>query len=123
MLGSRRIQARLAEVAGVELSQQALQVLRVLPEGERFAVAAEAIESFKPSYLEWDLCVEIAEDEAPALRLGDNARLGWSSWTKRVVADKKPVRRRRGKTYLVSGPVRADAHLRKTSAIGRKPAA
>jgi DNA-binding MarR family transcriptional regulator len=39
MLGSRRIQARLAEVAGVELTQQALQVLRVLPEGERFAVA------------------------------------------------------------------------------------
>jgi DNA-binding MarR family transcriptional regulator len=39
MLGSRRIQSRLAEVAGVEISQQAMQVLRVLVDGERFAVA------------------------------------------------------------------------------------
>jgi DNA-binding MarR family transcriptional regulator len=39
MLGSRRIQSRLAEVAGVDLSQQGMQVLRVLVDGERFAVA------------------------------------------------------------------------------------
>ena len=39
MLGSRRIQTRLTEVSGVELSQQAMQVLRVLPAGEKFPVA------------------------------------------------------------------------------------
>lgn len=122
LLGKRVYSA--ADAFRVVVRAQNLDDYRsLMPEGERFAVAAEAIESFKPSYLEWDLCVEIAEDEAPALRLGDNARLGWSSWTKRVLADKKPVRRRRGKAYLVSGPVRADAHLRKTSAIRRKPAA
>jgi DNA-binding MarR family transcriptional regulator len=39
MLGSRRIQARLVEVTGLELSQQAIQVLAVLPEGECYPVA------------------------------------------------------------------------------------
>ena len=39
MLGSRRIQSRLTEVSGVELSQQAIQVLRVLPEGAQYPVA------------------------------------------------------------------------------------
>jgi DNA-binding MarR family transcriptional regulator len=39
MLGSRRVQARLTEVSGVELSQQAIQVLRVLPEGQQHPVA------------------------------------------------------------------------------------
>jgi DNA-binding MarR family transcriptional regulator len=39
MLGSRRVQSRLTEVSGVELSQQAIQVLRVLPAGEKHPVA------------------------------------------------------------------------------------
>jgi DNA-binding MarR family transcriptional regulator len=39
MLGSRRIHARLLDVAGVELTQQSVQVLRAIADGERRPVA------------------------------------------------------------------------------------
>jgi DNA-binding MarR family transcriptional regulator len=42
MLASRRIHAHLAEVAGVRLNQQALQVLRVLPEDDGVPVVDAA---------------------------------------------------------------------------------
>lgn len=82
--------------------------LSLLPGGDRFAVAAEAIEAFRPSHLEWDLTVEIDDAEAPGLRLDGGNRLGWTSWLK----DSAPGR--------PSGRIRADAHLRKTSTRKRK---
>lgn len=97
----------------------------LLPGGERFAVAAEAIEAFKPSHLEWDLCVEIADEDAPPLRLDARSRLGWSSWMKKSGA--KPLQlgssRKRAKPAEQPTAIRADAHLRKTSLRRRKPAA
>jgi DNA-binding MarR family transcriptional regulator len=39
MLGSRRIQSRLVEATGVDLTQQSLQVLRVLGDGHQRTVA------------------------------------------------------------------------------------
>ncbi|HMO68517.1 MAG TPA: type VI secretion system baseplate subunit TssG [Novosphingobium sp.] len=107
----------------------------LMPGGDRFAVAAEAIEAFKPTHLEWDLCVELADSQAPGARLDGRARLGWSSWLKSPVSRDEPARRRRqrlgsamGASALASAatasqsPIRADAHLRKTSLRKRNPA-
>ena len=96
----------------------------LLPGGERFAVAAEAIEAFKPTHLEWDLTVEIADEDAPPLRLNGQGRLGWSSWVKRKAAPAPDTpRKRRRVTVTPSGRLRADAHLRKSSLAKRKPPA
>lgn len=84
--------------------------LSMLPGGERFRVAAEAIDAFKPSHLEWDLCVEIEDDKAPPARLDGRGRLGWTTWVKRPL---RKGRAARGANDPVS--IRADAHLRKTS--------
>jgi type VI secretion system ImpH/TssG family protein len=76
----------------------------LLPGGQRFAVAAEAIESFRPSHLEWDLTIELAESEAPPARLDARSELAWTSWL-------KPRRER----PAASTTIRGDAHLRKQS--------
>jgi DNA-binding MarR family transcriptional regulator len=39
MLGSRRIQARLTEISGIDLTQQAIHVLRVLPDTDGCPIA------------------------------------------------------------------------------------
>lgn len=82
----------------------------LLPGGNRFAIAAEALDSFKPSHLEWDLRVEIADADAPPARLDGRTQLGWSSWVKPRGAPRS------------SGPslIRADAHLRKPRQRPRK---
>ena len=90
----------------------------MLPGGDRFVVAAEAIQSFKPGHLEWDLCVEIAESDAPPARLDGRSRLGWSAWLKR------PTGRGGSKAARKASPpiIRADAHLRNSSIRIGKPA-
>jgi type VI secretion system protein ImpH len=70
----------------------------LLPTGQRFAIAAEALEAFAPSHLEWDLMIEIEEQHAPPARLDGRARLGWTGWL--------------GRNRNGSG-LRADAHLTK----------
>jgi type VI secretion system ImpH/TssG family protein len=89
----------------------------LLPGGERFKVAAEAIDAFKPGHLEWDLTVEIDDADAPAARLDGRIQLGWTSWLKRPSAPRKMTRRGPGPG---SGMIRADAHLRKSSMKPRK---
>lgn len=88
--------------------------LSLMPTGARFAVAAEAIEAFKPTHLEWDLCVEIAEEDAPPAKLDGRATLGWASWVKPPVPRREASHKRRA-PKAPEGPMRADAHLRKTS--------
>lgn len=78
----------------------------MLPGGERFAIAAEAIDAFRPSHLEWDLQIEIPEEEAPPARLDGRTQLGWTGWVKQA---RKPAKGKK------SGRVRCDAHLRKQS--------
>jgi type VI secretion system ImpH/TssG family protein len=75
----------------------------LLPTGKRFAIAAEALEAFRPSHIEWDICLEIEDDHAPSCRLDGRTRLGWSSWVKSAGSGKR----------LMTSVVRADAHLRK----------
>jgi type VI secretion system ImpH/TssG family protein len=75
----------------------------LLPTGARFAVAAEALDAFKPSHLEWDLALEIAEKDMPRAKLDGRSQLGWSGWMK------KP-----GKPGVATrDAIRADAHLRR----------
>lgn len=71
----------------------------LLPGGTRFAIAAEALDAFAPSHLEWDICLEIEDAKAPPARLDGRARLGWTSWMKRPRQPRKTIR--------------ADAHLRR----------
>lgn len=134
VLGSRIYSASEAFRVIVRAQNHA-DYLSLMPGGKRFAVAQEAIEAFKPAHLEWDLCVEIADTEAPSARLDGRTRLGWSSWVKprpSASATAAPRRRRKlgsatGTEGLAlaapaSGLIRADAHLRKTSLRKRKPA-
>ena len=67
----------------------------LLPCAKRFGIAAEALDAFAPSHLEWDIMLEIDEALVPPARLDGRARLGWTSWL-------QPS----GK-----GGLRADAHL------------
>ncbi|KRA59651.1 hypothetical protein ASD79_10895 [Caulobacter sp. Root655] len=52
----------------------------LLPGGPRFAVVAEALDSFAPSHLEWDLEIEASEAAMRPTALDGRARLGWTSW-------------------------------------------
>lgn len=73
----------------------------LLPTSERFAIAAEALDAFTPSHIEWDICLEIEDGQAPPARLDGKAQLGWTGWV-------KPRKKSGdGKT------IRADAHLRR----------
>ena len=66
-----------------------------LPTGSRFKVAAEALDAFSPSHLEWDLALELEDSKARPVRLDGRGRLGWTGWL-------APTR---------TGGVRSDAHL------------
>ncbi len=70
-----------------------------LPGGGRFAIAAEALDAFAPSHLEWDIALEIDAAIAPRTRLNGRSRLGWTSW---IGNDEQR-------------PVRGDAHLRRAA--------
>jgi type VI secretion system protein ImpH len=52
----------------------------LMPGGPRFAVVAEALDSFAPSHLEWDLEVKVSEAAMRPTALDGRARLGWTSW-------------------------------------------
>ena len=70
----------------------------LLPTGTRFAVAAEALDAFAPSHLQWDVALEIEERHMRPARLDGQTQLGWTGWVAR------PSR---------SSKVRQDAHLRR----------
>jgi len=74
---------------------------RLIPSGDRFDLAAEAVGAFCPQHLSWELELEMDEAEAPPARLGGGGRLGWSTWL-------AP----RG-----DGGLRTDARLRRTGHV------
>ena len=53
---------------------------KLLPSSPTFAIAAEALDAFAPSHLEWDLMLEIDEALVPPSKLDGQSRLGWTSW-------------------------------------------
>lgn len=84
----------------VEIRAQSYRdYLSLMPPGNRFAIAAEALDAFAPGHLEWDMAVELRADLAPPLQLNGKGRLGWTSWLGR-----DPDR-----------TIRNDAHLRRSS--------
>lgn len=73
----------------------------LLPCAARFAIAAEALDGFAPSHLEWDLMLEIDDALVPPACLDGRSRLGWTSWlqptgTRGVRADAHLSPRKRG---------------------------
>lgn len=58
-----------------------------LPTGGRFKIAAEAIDAFAPSHLEWDMELEVEARDAKPTRLDGRARLGWTSWMAPAAGD------------------------------------
>ena len=94
--------------------------LTLLPGGARFEIAGEAIEAFKPTHLEWELTVEIEEEQAPPVRLGSRSRMGWDSWMKRPA--RKGASETERKRQSGGGAIRADAHLRVSNMKRRKVA-
>ncbi|MEO0463951.1 MAG: type VI secretion system baseplate subunit TssG [Pseudomonadota bacterium] len=68
----------------------------ILPGGGLFPIAVEALDSFAPSHLDWDIQVTLDEAETPATRLNGEARLGWTSW----LAPKGEAGRRRADVHL-----------------------
>lgn len=71
----------------------------LLPTGRRYALAAEALDAFAPGHLEWQIELEIAEQEVAPARLAGGMALGWTSWLTR------------GGKAGVAGRHRADARL------------
>jgi len=51
-----------------------------LPTGAQFKIAAEALDAFTPSHLEWELEIELDERDARPARLDGRTRMGWTSW-------------------------------------------
>ena len=105
-LGSDAVLGRKVRVASdafrVVIKTDSLrQFESLLPSGNLFAIAAEALDAFAPKHLDWDLMLEIDEGKAPPTKLDGRSRLGWTSW----VAPRH------------KGRLRADAHLTK---YGRK---
>ena len=70
----------------------------LLPTGQRYAIAAEALNALAPSHLEWEIALEIEEREMRPARLDGQTQLGWTAWLAR------PSK---------SDRIRGDAHLRR----------
>lgn len=72
----------------------------LLPSGQRFRIASEALDAFAPSHLEWDIALELPGDQARPARLDGTARLGWTGWLgvgdPDAVRDETHLRRRKG---------------------------
>uniref|UniRef100_UPI0020C74130 type VI secretion system baseplate subunit TssG n=1 Tax=Sphingomonas bacterium TaxID=1895847 RepID=UPI0020C74130 len=78
---------------------------RLLPGSPRFTVAAEALDAFAPSHLEWDIMIEMEERHARPARLDGRTRLGWTGWV----------------TPGSGSQVRRDTHLtRRAAGAGRQ---
>jgi type VI secretion system protein ImpH len=52
----------------------------MMPGARRFAIMAEAVDSFAPSHLEWDLEIECTRRAMRPTRLDGRGRLGWTSF-------------------------------------------
>ena len=82
------------------------QFRRLLPGGDQFALAAQALDALAPSHLEWGMTLCLPQTEVRPVRLGDTAQLGWSSWIGQPAND----------------DLRDNVHLRRSSAGLQKSA-
>ena len=56
------------------------QYLRLTPQGEDLPLLVEWVRAFVGFEYHWEVQLEVAAKAAPAVRLGDQERLGWSTW-------------------------------------------
>lgn len=63
----------------------------LLPDGKRFALAAESSSAFLPSHIEWQFQLEIPEFSVEPAKLDGKAQLGWSAW---MAPHRRPAYRR-----------------------------
>ena len=52
----------------------------LLPTGRKFKIAAEALDAFAPSHLEWDIQLQLPAREIRPTRLDGRMRMGWTTW-------------------------------------------
>ena len=81
---------------------------RLLPGSARFAVASEALDSFAPSHLEWDVTIEMEERHARPARLDGRTQLGWTGWLQpgcgaNIRSDAHLTRRAKGALHATGG--------------------
>jgi type VI secretion system protein ImpH len=79
---------------------------RLLPDGDLFPLAAEALDALAPSHLEWGMTLCLGQGRVKPARLGDQSRLGWSTWVGTAQND----------------DIRDNVHLRRASAALRSGA-
>jgi type VI secretion system protein ImpH len=79
---------------------------RLLPGGDLFPLAAEALDALAPSHLEWGMTVCLPQAAVRPARLDGMAQLGWSSWIGTADND----------------DIRDNVHLRRASAALRPEA-
>ena len=72
---------------------------KLLPSGELFRVAAEALSALAPSHLDWKMTLCVEQSEIPPTKLDGRTNLGWSSWIGKA-KDK---------------PLRSDVHIRRSA--------
>jgi type VI secretion system ImpH/TssG family protein len=51
-----------------------------LPTGRKYQLAAEALDAFAPSHLEWDIQLQLPAKEIRPTRLDGRMRMGWTTW-------------------------------------------
>lgn len=73
------------------------------PGGAMFNVAAEALDAFAPSHLEWSITLCLPQAKVEPARLDGQSRLGWSSW---VGTDASAA---------ANDDIRTDVHLRRSA--------
>ena len=52
----------------------------LLPDGRKFQIAAEALDAFAPTHLEWDIQLQLPAREIRSTRLDGRMRMGWTTW-------------------------------------------
>lgn len=98
ILGSKTLQATDCFEAKI-IADDLGSFRRLLPTGDLFAVAAEALSAMAPSHLEWKMTLCIPQSEITPTQLDGKSGLGWSSWI--------------GKSE--NQEVRSDVHVRRSA--------
>ncbi|WP_010187948.1 type VI secretion system baseplate subunit TssG [Sphingomonas sp. PAMC 26605] len=81
ILTGRRVQTAQDAFRVVLTMPDARTYAAFLPGGQRFALVTDALDSFAPPHLEWEVELELPARAVAPIRLGGGMRIGWSAWT------------------------------------------
>jgi type VI secretion system protein ImpH len=105
MMAGKRVRVASDAFRVVIRANSMREMERLLPSGNRFKIASEALDAFAPSHLEWDIMIEMEERHARPAHLDGRTRLGWTGW---LCPNGK------------SRTIRADAHLTRRTLVARQ---